>query len=91
MKLEARWVGDIPLEHACTSMGLVVALAGLLAMLASAFDWWPVDVMHETWLWLTLGLAAATHHIHRWIAPLFWSRQAMIASRHELPDAPVRA
>lgn len=79
------------LEHACTSMGVVVALAGLLAMLASAFGWSPVDAMSETWRWCILLLAVVAHRVHRWIAPLFWPRQPLMALHHDIRDQSVRA
>jgi hypothetical protein len=91
MKTESMPTEGPSLEHALTTMGVVVALAGLLAMLASAFGWSPMDAMPATWRWLILGLAATAHRIHRWIAPLFWHPEALIALRHDLPDTSVRA
>lgn len=91
MSPESNGSQGVSLEHACTTMGVVVALAGLLAMLASAFGCSPTETMSGTWRWCILLLAVMAHRVHRWIAPLFWPRQPVMALHHDVRDQSVRA
>lgn len=71
------------IEHACTTMGVVVSLAGLLALLASAISWSPIEVMLGIWCWLALGLATVAQRIHRGLSPLFWPSRPLPDPHHE--------
>jgi hypothetical protein len=77
-------IGVACTEHICTTIGMILALAGLSAMLVSAFGL-PLDgTMMTTWLWLALGVGTVAHRIHLWLAPLFWKNGRQSGSRSRI-------